>query len=143
VACHPGAKLVDCRLCRCAGENGEVYPAAATLGDETGISERQTREYIQELEREKFIEVDRENKHYRKNGSGGTNRVFLLWHAVFEGDRGQPRKAPPPRQSTGGVPRQFTAALTPAVNCRQRESICLRESVKESQVKADRGRKLN
>src|SRR5262249_54418151 len=27
--------------------------------------------------------------------------------------------------------------LTPAVDCRQRESICLRESVKESQAQAD------
>lgn len=78
----PGAKFVYGRLCRYAGENGDVYPAAATLGDEMGISERQTREYIQELERAKFIEVDRENKHYRKNGSGGTNTFFFLWHAA-------------------------------------------------------------
>lgn len=133
----PGAKLVYGRLCRYAGKEGKVYPATKTLAEEVGLSERQAREYVQELERGRFIEVDRENKHYRKNGSGGTNTYFFLWHAAFEGDRGAPHKTPPPRQSTGGVPRQFTAAPTPAVDCRQRESICLRESGKESQVKAD------
>jgi hypothetical protein len=133
----PGAKLVYGRLCRYAGESGEVYPSMARLGEEIGIAERQAREYIQELEATKFIEVDRENKHYRKNGSGGTNMFFFLWHEALEGDRGKPRKAPPPRQSTAGVPRRFTAALTPAVNCRQRESISLRESAKESPSKAD------
>ena len=67
-----GAKLVYGRLCRYAGEDGKVFPATETLAEEVGISERQAREYIQELERGKFIEVDRENKHYRKDGSGGT-----------------------------------------------------------------------
>jgi hypothetical protein len=99
-----GAKVVYGRLCRYSGVRGEVYPAMATLAHEVGISERQAREYIRELERGKFIEVDRANKHYRKNGSGGTNTYFLLWHAAFDGDRGTARKAPPPRQSTAGVP---------------------------------------
>ena len=133
----PGAKLVYGRLCRYSGQDGKVYPAISTLADEVGISETQAREYVQELERGKFIEVDRENKHYRKNGTGGTNTYLFLWHAAFEGDRGAPRNAPPPPQSTAGGTLQQTAPLTPAVDCGQRESICLRESVKESQEQAD------
>ena len=101
-----GAQLVYGRLCRYAGEDGKVYRATETLAEEVGISERQARAYIQELERGKFIEVDRENRHYRKDGSGGTNKYFFVWHSAFEGDRGAPRNTPPPRQSTAGVPRQ-------------------------------------
>ena len=98
-----GAKLVYGRLCRYAGEDGKVYPATETLAEEVGISERQARAYIQELERGKFIEVDRENKHYRIDGTGGTNKYFFVWHSAFEGI-GAHRATP--RQSTAGVPRQ-------------------------------------
>ena len=45
-----GAKVVYGRLCRFAGKGGKVYPATTRLADEVGISERQAREYIQELE---------------------------------------------------------------------------------------------
>src|SRR6476660_6574564 len=79
----PGAKVVYGRLCRYAGKDGNVYPATSTLAEEVGICERQAREYIQELERGKFIEVDREKKHFRRDGSGGTNTYFFLWHVVF------------------------------------------------------------
>ncbi len=133
----PGAKLAYGRLCRYAGEDGKVYPAAATLAKEIGISERQVQAYIKELERGKFIDVDRQNKHYQKDGGGGTNTVFFLWHAAYEGYQGTPRKAPPLRQFSALVRSQETAAPTPAVNCGQSESISVRESVKKSQVKAD------
>ena len=126
----PGAEVIYGRLCRYSG-NGDVYPATETLADEVGISERQAREYIRELERAKFIEVDHENKRYRKDGSGGTNTYFFLWHAAFEGDRGASRNSPRPRQSTW----QSTAAPTPAVDCRQRESICLRDQLRRVSYK--------
>jgi hypothetical protein len=67
-----------------------VYPATLTLGDEIGMSERQACDYIQELERGKFIEVDRDNKHYRKNGSGGTNTFFF---SLARGIRRRSRRA--------------------------------------------------
>ena len=63
----------------------------------------------------------------------------------FQSGRHQPRRAtifcrtaitPLTSCLTPGV-HFTTAALTPAVDCRQRESICLRESVKESQAQAD------
>jgi hypothetical protein len=128
----PGAKLVYGRLCRYAGEDGATYPAIPTLAAETGMSETQARRYIRELEAKRFIEVDRENRHYRKDGSGGSNGYTFLWHAAFTGDRGEQRKSPPPLRKTEGVPLRKTAPLTPAVNRTQRESVFSRESVEES-----------
>jgi len=45
-----GAKVIYGRLCRFAGEDGDVFPALRTLADETGISERQAQRYIHEVE---------------------------------------------------------------------------------------------
>ena len=132
-----GAKLVYGRLCRYAGAEGRAYPAMPTLAAETGVSETQARAYVKELEAKRFIEVDRKNRHYRKDGSGGSNGYVFLVHAAFTGDTGELRKAPPPLRKTEGVPVRKTEPLTPAENRTRRESICLRESVKESQTKAD------
>jgi hypothetical protein len=99
----PGAKLVYGRLCRYAGSAGNVYPAMPTLAQEVGLCERQVRSYVRELERAKFIEIDRNNKHYRKDGSGGTNTLYFLWHTAFEGEQGK-RRNTPPRQSAAGGP---------------------------------------
>jgi len=100
----PGAKVVYARLCRYAGKDGYAYPALKTLTKETGISETQARGYVKELEKERFIAVDRENRHYRKDGSGGSNRYSFLWHAAFVGDSGALRKVPPIRKSEGVPP---------------------------------------
>jgi len=132
----PGAKLVYGRLCRYAGKNGAAYPALNTLGAETGLGETQVRCYLKELEREQFIAVDRENRHYRKDGSGGSNGYLFLWHIAFTGDSGERRKAPPPLRRTEGVPLRKTEPLTPAENRTRRESGS-RESVEESQSTSD------
>jgi hypothetical protein len=100
----PGAKLIYGRLCRYAGKDGYVYPAIGTLADETGMGETQARTYLKELENGRFISVDRENRHYRNDGSGGSNRYVFLWHAAFLGDSGATRKAPPPLRKTEGYP---------------------------------------
>ena len=112
----PGAKVIYGRLCRYAGEDGSAFPAVPTLADETGIGETQARGYVKELEQQRFINVDRENRHYRKNGSGGSNGYTFLWHAAYLGDLGSFRKAPPPLRKTGGVPPRKTEPLTPAEN---------------------------
>ena len=131
----PGAKLIYGRLYRYAGEDGLAYPGTQTLGNETGLGETQARKYVGELERKRFIKVDRENRHYRKDGSGGSNGYVFLWHEAFAGEIGEPRKAPPPLRKTGGVPLRKTEAPTPLENRRERESIP-RESGKESHSKA-------
>ena len=132
----PGAKLVYGRLCRYAGKNGAAYPAVGTLADETGLGETQVRSYLKQLERERFIAVDRENRHYRNDGSGGSNGYLFLWHIAFTCDSGARSKAPPPLRKTEGVPLRKTEPLTPAVNRTQRESGS-RESVEESQSTSD------
>jgi hypothetical protein len=127
----PGAKLVYGRLCRYAGEDGAAYPSMSTLAEEVGMGETQAREYVKELEVARFLCVDRENRHYRKDGSGGSNNYVFLWHAAFSGDTGQFRKAPPPLRKTGGVPHRKTVPPTPSVDRTRRESVS-RESVQES-----------
>jgi hypothetical protein len=127
----PGAKVVYGRLCRYAGKDGAAYPAISTLASEMGMGQTQARGYVGELEEKRFIKVDRQNRHYRKDGSGGSNGYVFLWHEAFAGEIGEPRKAPPPLRKTGGVPLRKTGVLTPSENRRERESIP-RESVKES-----------
>jgi hypothetical protein len=109
----PGAKLTYGRLCRYAGEDGAAFPGIAALAEATGLGETQSRGYIKELERERFVEVDREHRHYRKDGSGGSNRYVFLWHEAFLGESGALRKAPPPLRKTEGVPPRKTEPLTP------------------------------
>ncbi len=58
----PGAKLTYGRLYRYAKENGVAFPAILTLAGETGMSETQARGYIKELEKQRFIAVDRESR---------------------------------------------------------------------------------
>jgi len=98
------------RLCRYAGRDGAVYPSVSTLASELGIGKTQARTYVQELERKYFIAVDRENRHFGPNGSGGSNRYIFLWHVVFDGEEGKLRKTPPVRK-TGGVPLRKTEPL--------------------------------
>ena len=98
------------RLCRYAGRDGGVYPSILTLAAELGIGKTQARTYVQELERNSFITVDRENRHFGPNGTGGSNRYFFLWHIAFEGEQGRLRKAPPVRK-TGGVPLRKSGPL--------------------------------
>ncbi len=105
-----GAKMVYGRLCRYAGRDGAVYPSLSTLATELGIGKTQARTYVQVLERERFIAVDRENRHFFPNGTGGSNRYVFLWHLAFDGDEGKIRKAPPVRK-TGGVPLRKTEPL--------------------------------
>jgi len=102
--------MVYGRLCRYAGRDGAVYPAIPTLGSELGIGKTQARQYVQELEREHFIAVDRENRHFGPHGAGGSNRYVFLWHGAFDGEQGGLRKTPPVRK-TGGVPLRKTGPL--------------------------------
>src|SRR5438105_3596164 len=72
--------MVYGRLCRYASRDGAVYPSIPTLGSELGIGKTKARQYVQELEREHFIAVDRENRHFGPHGAGGSNQYVFLWH---------------------------------------------------------------
>ena len=99
--------MVYGRFCRYAGRDGTVYPSIPTLAAELGIGKTQARTYVQELEHKHFIAVDRENRHFFPNGSGGSNKYVFLWHVAFDGEEGKSRKTPPVRK-TGGVPLRKT-----------------------------------
>ena len=131
----PGAKLVYGRLYRYAGQKGHAFPAVATLAKECGLSPTQTKQYIKELERARLIEVDRDNRHYRPDGSGGSNYFFFLWHPVYTGETGSPRMMPPPppRRDAVGVPHRDAAPPTPS-GCRP-----LRESSSEESNQKGQG----
>ena len=141
-----GAKMTYGRLCRYAGKDGAVYPSVPTIGRELGIGQTQSRTYLRELEAKRFIQVDRVHRHYTKRGSGGSCSYWFLWHAAFDGDLGEVRKAPPvqprgapvrktasapvpvretvpvPVRETVPVPVRKAVPLPPPVNRTQRES---------------------
>ena len=121
----------------CRRERGSLPRRPNAGGQRSGIGETQTRGYVRNWKSRDSSDVDRENRHYRKDGSGGSNGYIFLWHAAYLGDSGSFRKAPPPLRKTEGVPLRKTEPLTPAENRTRRESVSSRESGKESQSKAD------
>jgi hypothetical protein len=77
------------RFCRYAGRDGRIYPSIPVLASELGIGKTQARGYVQEPERKQFIAVDRKNRHFGPNGTGGSNQYVFLWHVAFDGDEGK------------------------------------------------------
>ena len=124
-----GAKLVYGRLCRYAGENGDAYPSVPTLGKELGISGKQARRYVRELEAHKFIQSDPK--------PGDRSHYFFLWHQAFSfGDVGTRRKAAP-LPKVGGVPiPKMGVAPLPNVGAKENHH---QESQKVSQKKEQAG----
>lgn len=73
----PGAKLAFGWLCWLTDdETGECSPSADTLAASLGVSERQAREYLTQLEREGFIRQSRRGPE--------TNSFEFSWHDVLE-----------------------------------------------------------
>jgi hypothetical protein len=96
-----GEKLCWGRLARYEGRQGSAFPSMRTLGAELGVSARQARHYVAELERNGFIR--------RERVSGRSNRFSFIWHPVLS----SPRKSPSalPGQDSSAVPRQTSSAL--------------------------------
>lgn len=74
-----GAKIAFGRLCRYAGKEDVAYPKLETLASEIGCSKRQAGNFIKELRKLGFIEVER-------LGLGRSNRYYFIWHKIFEID---------------------------------------------------------
>ena len=53
-----GAKLCYIRLLGFAGKDASCYPSLETLGTSLGVSERQARDYVKELERAGLLAVE-------------------------------------------------------------------------------------
>jgi len=83
----PGAKLCWARLAQYAGKNGIAWPSQDTLAKELGVSTRQCRRYLAELEQEKFIK--RQSPEGTDRLKHCSNRYVFLWHPCFQpGDDG-------------------------------------------------------
>jgi hypothetical protein len=70
------AKLMYGRLLYYAGKDGKCYPLVGTLAKELGITRRQARSCLRELEQAEFI---------KRNYRVGTSSFYtFLWHKSFE-----------------------------------------------------------
>jgi CTP-dependent riboflavin kinase len=76
-----GAKLAYGRLARYAGQDGDCFPAVATLASEIGVSARQAQRYLSELEKRKLIR--RFGRIFERGQA--SNEYEFLWHALFTG----------------------------------------------------------
>jgi Helix-turn-helix domain len=73
-----GAKLCYIRLLGFAGKDGRCYPSLDTLGTSLGVSERQARDYVKELERAGLIRIE-------QRGLRKTNVYLFVWTAEMQG----------------------------------------------------------
>jgi DNA-binding transcriptional ArsR family regulator len=73
----PGAKLAYAQLARHAGSGGRCFPRQAILAEALGVSERQVRRYIRQLERAGLLRTMR-------RGLNAPNAYEFLWHEIFE-----------------------------------------------------------
>jgi hypothetical protein len=72
-----GAKLCYIRLLGFAGKDARCYPSLETLGNSLGVSDRQARDYVKELERAGLIAAE-------QRGLRRTNEYLFLWTAELE-----------------------------------------------------------
>jgi hypothetical protein len=72
----PGSKLLFGRLVWHTSDDGDCFPARPTLAKEIGVSESSIRDYLKELEDQKFIE--------RVRTGPGANSYNFPWHATLE-----------------------------------------------------------
>lgn len=122
-----GAKLCYIRLLGFAGKDARCYPSLERLGTSLGVSERQARDYVKELERAGLIVIE-------QRGLRKTNVYLFLWTKELEqlinhvpdrpddpdepGGGFQPegpsernRASAPDRNSCSGLDRKSPAAL--------------------------------
>ena len=72
-----GAKLCYIRLLGFAGRDARCYPSLEKLGRGLGVTDRQARDYVKELERAALIAVE-------QRGLRKTNIYLFLWTAELE-----------------------------------------------------------
>jgi hypothetical protein len=90
-----GAKLCYILLLGFAGKDARCYPSLERLGMSLGVSERQARDYVKELERARLIEVEQRGLR--------NNRPRVVCTAICEDPRLQESADCSPLRS-GGAP---------------------------------------
>jgi hypothetical protein len=93
-----GAKLCYIRLLGFAGKDARCYPSLGKLGTSLGVSERQARDYVKELERAGLVVVE-------QRGLRRTNVYLFLWTAELEAlSNSVPDTPDDPDETSGGTP---------------------------------------
>ncbi len=77
-----GAKLMWAAL-NTYSDLPAIYPATKTLASQLGIRRHTAQRYLDELEKKRFIFVDRDDLHYSDKGTGGTPTYWFLWHEAL------------------------------------------------------------
>ncbi len=72
----PGAKLLFGRLCWHINDEGDCFPTRETLGKEIGMSESSIRDFLRELEAEKFVA--------RLRSGPQANYYKFPWHPLLD-----------------------------------------------------------
>ena len=113
-----GAKLCYIRLLGFAGKDARCYPSMERLGTSLGVSERQARDYVKELERSGLIVVE-------QRGLRKTNVYLFVWTEELERlsnsvpdcsddpddtGNGTPQGSPPDRNNRSGQDRNHASA---------------------------------
>jgi DNA-binding transcriptional MocR family regulator len=80
-----GAKLLWARLAQYAGQDGACYPSQKRLASDLGLSDRQIRRLISELNSKGFLE--KEAPPYKEQIQGKTVKYFFLHHPIFRADK--------------------------------------------------------
>ena len=106
-----GAKLCYIRLLGFAGKDARCYPSLDTLGASLGVSDRQARDYVKELERAGLITID-------QRGLRKTNVYLFVWTAELAQLLGtvpdRPTDPDGPEPGSGG--RILTGTLPPVLS---------------------------
>lgn len=112
-----GAKLCYIRLLGFAGRDARCYPSLETLGVSLGVSDRQARDYVKELERQGLIVIE-------QRGLRKTNVYLFVWTAELERlmndvpggpadpdelENGSPPGSPPDRNDGSGQDRNSSS----------------------------------
>jgi Helix-turn-helix domain len=93
-----GAKLCYIRLLGFAGKDARCYPSLERLGASLGVSERQARDYVKELERSGFVVIE-------QRGLRKTNAYLFVWTAELERlSNAVPESGDNPDEPDGGTP---------------------------------------
>jgi hypothetical protein len=92
-----GAKLCYIRLLGFAGKDARCYPSLDTLGTSLGVSGRQARDYVKELERSGLVVVE-------QRGLRKTNVYLFVWTAELERLSNSVPDGGDPDQTAGGSP---------------------------------------
>lgn len=75
-----GAKLCFARIANFVGGQTVAWPSQETLAEELGVSTRQVRDYLRELEAHRLIETAR-------GGRGNPTKISLLTHPWEDGEK--------------------------------------------------------